>query len=682
MIMAEKEKLIKLYEDASYSILDKIRDSGDSLNQRSKLDLLNSVGNIISALQGDSVSLVLAIIEKAYKAGSKEALESMVTRGTDKLEASFKSGIHREAVQKIVDDAFYTVLQASDYMEQDVKNRLEAIISTANRNSLVEGMSRKAATQKAVEEATQSGITGIITKNGSQVPVDKYLSSSISYYQRKAHVDGSINRMMENGQDLLYVNSVGITCPMCAQYQGRVYSISGKDKRFPPLDVRPPYHGHCVHSTSPWNEDYQTSDDIKKMLKDSNRPFEDNRTEENIEKYKKIQHKTSKKNAARKQWIQYKSRMPDLPDLKTFASQKAKNSEKYKEWAGDYKTFGKQIGKVPKVKPTKIRKEERLFGGFTKTEIALSNKKNIEFLEKALVEIDMPQHYNIKAQVLLSHYKKGIYNEVNTRLSYVPNMGVVKEDLSIKVVDPKLEELAAKKEKAAKAKARRDARKNKKEIKEIDLTQYKYIEKGDINIKKSESTIEKLNDVEKDAIVKYTGADYGEMNGFLRTGVVDFNEANVRSQTKILTEVLTKKAPELEDNIIFTRRVGESAANYMFDEETAKMVDMAIQINKSNDTVHEDIMGPIRKKLINGKVGDQGFMSTSRDTEVFMKSGFELQLHLPKGYNKGLFVESISEFGSEAEYLLAPGQYFKIMEIEMSQGNRNSRMILKVVPDI
>lgn len=677
--MAEKEKLIKLYEDASYSILDKIRDSGDSLNQRSKLDLLSNVGNIISALQGDSVSLVLAIIEKAYKAGSKEALESMVTRGADKLEASFKSGIHREAVQKIVDDAFYTVLQASDYMEQDVKNRLETIISTANRNSLVEGMSRKAATQKAVEEATQSGITGIITRNGSQVPVDKYLSSSISYYQRKAHVDGSINRMMENGQDLLYVNSVGITCPMCAQYQGRVYSISGKDKRFPPLDVRPPYHGHCVHSTSPWNEDYQTSEDIKKMLKDSNRPFEDNRTEENIEKYKKLQNKTSKKNAARKQWIQYKSRMPDLPDLKTFASQKAKNSEKYKEWAGDYKTFGKQIGKVPKVKPTKIRKEERLFGGFTKTEIALSNKKNIEFIEKALLEIDMPDHYKIKAQVLLNHYKKGTFNDVNTRLSYVPNMGVVKEDLSIKVVDPKLEELAAKKEKAAKAKARRDARKAKKEIKEIDLTQYKYIDEYHPDVVKHEEIIgTKMTDKDRRAIEIYTGSSYKEINRYLRTG--ELYHEDVKNTAEHLRQLLNE-GPELTENIIVTRRMDSKSANFMFDEETASLVRRSVMVNLGGP-VHEELMDELRNKLIRGKFEDRALISSSYSNDVFMQMGIELQMHLPKGYNKGLFVESISDIPTEKEYLMAPGQKFKVMEVEMNErGQGNSRIILKVIPD-
>lgn len=680
--MAEKEKLIKMYEDASYNILGQIRDSGDSLNQRSKLDLLNNVGNIISVLQGDSVSLVLAIIEKAYVAGSKEAMANMVTKGTKELEASFKSAIHREAVQKIVDDSFYTILQASDYMAQDVKNRLESIISKANSSSLIEGTSRKAATQKAVEEATQSGITGIITKNGSQVPVDKYLNSSISYYQRKAHVDGSINRMIENKQDLLYVNSVGITCPMCAQYQGRVYSISGKDTRFPPLDLRPPYHGHCVHSAYPWNEEYQTSDDVKKMLKDSNRPFEDNRTEENIKKYEERQRTMSRKNAARKQWIQYKARMPEhIPDLKVFASNKTKKSEKYKEWSRDYAAFGKKIGKVPKVKPTKIVKEEKLFGGYTKAEIALSNKKNIEYIEKALKEIKMIEPHKIKAQVLLNHYKKGTYDEINTSVSYTP-LGIKKVDLSIADA-PRVDklgmdsdELAKKKEKAAKAKARKNARKAKKEIQDIDLTQYKYIDSSHPDVKHHKEFISKLSDREREAITTYTGSSFGDMNNYLRTGHVE--HPDVKRDSDLLKELLETKGPPLTENIILTRRLNDKAIDFMFDEETAELAGRSVFINFGGPP-HEDFMNDLKSRIVNGNITDKGFLSTSHDTNVFMKQGIELQIHVPKGYDKGMFVESISDFGPEKEYLMAPGQSFKVIDLEMSRSG-NSRLILKVAP--
>lgn len=340
----DTEKFISMFENSSMSILSLIQSKAiNGLTKRRQQQLLGDIGTIIATVQGDSAEILLSIIESAYKKGSNEAVEQFRVQGKKGVNATFKTNIHGKSVQNIVDEAFYSILEATDHMSLDVKKRLESITKQANQRSLVEGLTRREATKKAVAEATETGITGIITKNGTHVPVEKYLSGTIHYHQRKAHVDGAINRAIDNGQDLVYVNSVGVTCAYCAQYQGRVYSISGNDKRFPVLDQRPPYHSHCVHNAYPWNEEYQDEEDVDEMLGASNRPFEDNRTEKDIKKYNEMQRTTSKKNDTRKQWIRYKSRMPDTPDLKTFASNKARNTQSFKDLAEDYRKVGAKI---------------------------------------------------------------------------------------------------------------------------------------------------------------------------------------------------------------------------------------------------------------------------------------------------------------------------------------------------
>lgn len=337
--MDSLEKLLALFEKVSINLLDVVRNVlGIPKSRMAKYFL--GIDDIVSAMQDEAAALLLQLIEESYKRGSQETVNSLNIKGFENLNAKLSAGVDRVAVQQIVDDAFYTILEATDFMNQDVKDRIETIIQEANRTSLVEGMSRRQATQKAIAEATDRGITGVIAKNGAKIPVEKYLAGTIQYYQRKAHVDGAINRMLQNDLDLIYVNSVGITCSKCAQYQGRVYSLSGKDKRFPPLVERPPYHSHCVHSAYPWIEEYEEQGEVQRMLVESNRPFEDNRAERNIQRYNELQKEKSKKNEVRKQWIRYKSRMPDLPDLRTFASHKARNTQKYQEWMADYRAFG------------------------------------------------------------------------------------------------------------------------------------------------------------------------------------------------------------------------------------------------------------------------------------------------------------------------------------------------------
>ncbi|WP_141432423.1 phage minor capsid protein [Bacillus sp. 03113] len=343
--MTKIEKLIQLYLEAGEELLQQIRSLEDGTKRSRKQAILRQITAIIAKLQMESLELGTQIIEESYLEGSEVTVEELVQQGFEEVATKLTSVIHEQAVQAIMDDVFYRILEATEHMEQDAKNRVEEAVRRANEQSLVQGISRRQATKQAIAELANKGITGIVYKNGTEMPAEKYMANVIQYHQRKAHVDGAINRMIDNNQDLVYVNLVGITCEMCAKYQGRVYSISGKDSRFPKLTQRPPFHGHCVHNATPWVEEYHDEDEIEQALKDSNLPFTDNRTEQNIKKYEQLQKEKSQKNETRKQWIRYKSRMPDLPDLRTFASHKARNTKQYQEWMEDYRKFNLEIKK-------------------------------------------------------------------------------------------------------------------------------------------------------------------------------------------------------------------------------------------------------------------------------------------------------------------------------------------------
>lgn len=86
----------------------------------------------------------------------------------------------------------------------------------------------------------------------------------------------------EGNNDLLQMDEHGATCSECAKYEGRVFSISGKDKRFPKLPPQVFKHGclhpGCRHTFLIWpgEPDPKRLDDI---IRFSNRPFVDNRTD-------------------------------------------------------------------------------------------------------------------------------------------------------------------------------------------------------------------------------------------------------------------------------------------------------------------------------------------------------------------------------------------------------------------
>lgn len=343
-------KLISLYERANEALLAMLWSMAEGTwTRRRALDLIAQVQVLLADLTAQAGEQAAELLADSYKAGAAEAIKGMVVQGLPPvvLDAGLKNIIHQEAVQALVDDTFYSILEASDHMLKDAKQRIEEVVRRANERSLVQGVSRRQATKDAVAELADKGITGIVTKNGAEIPADKYMSSVIHYHQRKAHVTGVEQMARQNGQDLVYVNYVGITCRMCAGLQGRVYSLSGNDPRFPLMtpERKPPYHSHCVHSTSVWVESYQDEEEVARLVaaSDPAKLGQETRHAKHIKRYDELQKQKSKINETRKQWIRYKARMPDLPSLKQFASHKARGTTKYLEWQEDFRRVGEAI---------------------------------------------------------------------------------------------------------------------------------------------------------------------------------------------------------------------------------------------------------------------------------------------------------------------------------------------------
>jgi hypothetical protein len=89
--------------------------------------------------------------------------------------------------------------------------------------------------------------------------------------------------------DLVEMDALGETCGECAKYEGRVFSVSGKDKRFPKLpEVVFKYggiHEGCRHRFSPYfygSSLINTKEDAESY---SNRPFVDGRSDQQKENY-------------------------------------------------------------------------------------------------------------------------------------------------------------------------------------------------------------------------------------------------------------------------------------------------------------------------------------------------------------------------------------------------------------
>ena len=96
----------------------------------------------------------------------------------------------------------------------------------------------------------QSGnIITITNKNGKQrnYNAKKYAELVTRTRMRESETNATIQTAATLGSDLVQVSSHNTVCDICAQYEGKIYSINGVSKDFPRLEESPPYHPHCRH---------------------------------------------------------------------------------------------------------------------------------------------------------------------------------------------------------------------------------------------------------------------------------------------------------------------------------------------------------------------------------------------------------------------------------------------------
>lgn len=67
----------------------------------------------------------------------------------------------------------------------------------------------------------------------------------------EAHSYATINQCNNYQTDLVQVSSHNTMTAICVPFEGKIYSLSGTSKIFPPLFDSPPYHPNCLHLLYP-----------------------------------------------------------------------------------------------------------------------------------------------------------------------------------------------------------------------------------------------------------------------------------------------------------------------------------------------------------------------------------------------------------------------------------------------
>ena len=191
-----------------------------------------------------------------------------------------RSQVSKRKMLSITDDAINDYLLGLDSGRKEyyrfIRSTQQLNITEKELNkSIAQGFQEEKSlygTKKKIHEAlTKNALDKkyitIVDKNGKTRTYNaKYYASLVARTKlRAASTNAVIDTAIGFGSDLVQVSSHNTTTPFDSQFEGKVYSLSGKDKDFPAASFLPPFHPNCLHSISVYFKEAHTEKQVKKI---------------------------------------------------------------------------------------------------------------------------------------------------------------------------------------------------------------------------------------------------------------------------------------------------------------------------------------------------------------------------------------------------------------------------------
>lgn len=304
--------LVATYRGAYQQVLETITRASGSSYERV---ILQQLAEILQSLDAEAGSWAQQSLVQSYSAGM-----NAVEPGAQII------GIHRQSVEVLVRNTIGDLTSAN----QVVGRRIEGALRSAQLRAITDKQSRGASWREAKRLLQEDMIQNGIMPAG-RMRLDSYAEMVVRSASSEATNLGTMNRARQTGYDLVTISSHSNPCGVCAQYEGRVYSISGNNPNYPSLygsmyaGDYANIHPNCRHVLIAISDR-----DAEPLREVSNRPFEDTRTDRERRAYAEGQTRKRRARANRDQWERYRLALGDnVPPLNSFTRMKNTNSVGY-----------------------------------------------------------------------------------------------------------------------------------------------------------------------------------------------------------------------------------------------------------------------------------------------------------------------------------------------------------------
>lgn len=249
--------LLSFYKAATKQIIDELESATDFGRAR-RLAVLKNIDTILQKLDKNTSEWFKAEVERYYKEYSKDASEILKADGFP-VTTTF-SKIDEQAIATLSDDimgyyreAFSGVKRSAMRMLNDsARDQVTALLAEGR----ISGDTRRAIADK-IAGYLKEGLIALTDRGGRKWSLEAYANMLTRTMLVKTANQGLTNRLVDSGYDLVQVSEHAGTCDLCAPWQGKVLTLSGKNPNYKTVEDAESaglHHPNCRHRLLPYHE--------------------------------------------------------------------------------------------------------------------------------------------------------------------------------------------------------------------------------------------------------------------------------------------------------------------------------------------------------------------------------------------------------------------------------------------
>jgi len=180
-----------------------------------QITLRNQAQGVVDQLAVDGPTAVTEALTAAYGKGSAEVATGFAATHTRGLDA-----LIRETVTAVESTHLQIVRSTVDIFRQ--------VVTEASLPGVLTGtQTTRQAAQSALNRFANQGITGFTDTAGRNWQLDSYVEMATRTGAGRAQVAGGLDRLQDQGKDLVIVSNAPQECSKCRPWEGRILSITG-----------------------------------------------------------------------------------------------------------------------------------------------------------------------------------------------------------------------------------------------------------------------------------------------------------------------------------------------------------------------------------------------------------------------------------------------------------------------